>query len=257
MTVADRLARSAREVAADWGLTLGAPFPASYSFVAPAGDDAVLKLQPEEDDESTHEPDALTFWNGDGAPRLLRHDPARRAMLIERARPGQDASSLGDDEAIGVALGVGRRLWRPAERGRPYESVGDRVPLWLEHAGAHALVDAAKALYATLRPRADVLVHGDLHHHNLLRHGERWIAIDPKPIIGEREYDVATLLWNPIGRLPTRATIERRIGLFAAAGLDERRIRAWAVVRGAYLGFPLSAETEEASPQLVVARALL
>ncbi len=123
MTVADRLARSAREVAADWGLTLGAPFPASYSFVAPAGDDAVLKLQPEEDDESTHEPDALTFWNGDGAPRLLRHDPARRAMLIERARPGQDASSLGDDEAIGVALGVGRRLWRPAERGRPYESV--------------------------------------------------------------------------------------------------------------------------------------
>jgi streptomycin 6-kinase len=78
-------------------------------------------------------------------------------------------------------------------------------------------------------------VHGDFHHHNVLRHGDRHVAIDPKPYLADREYDVYPWLHNPLGYAMTSERTERRIARFAAAGLDERRIRAWAVVRGAYL----------------------
>ena len=87
------LALIAAEVAAEWGVELGPPFALSrYSYVAPAGDDAVLKVTPPEDDESDEEADALALWDGDGAVRLLRRDRERRALLIERARPGQTTS---------------------------------------------------------------------------------------------------------------------------------------------------------------------
>ncbi|HEX7526304.1 MAG TPA: hypothetical protein VF327_08355, partial [Gaiellaceae bacterium] len=73
--------RTARAVAADWGLTLGEPFALSrFSFVAPVGDDAVLKVAWVGDDESLHEDAALELWAGDGAVRLHRADRARRAL---------------------------------------------------------------------------------------------------------------------------------------------------------------------------------
>ncbi|HSS72710.1 MAG TPA: hypothetical protein VLK53_04005, partial [Gaiellaceae bacterium] len=67
------LAAVAREVAAEWRVELGEPFAlARYSYVAAAGDDAVLKVTPPEDDEADEEADALELWAGDGAVRLLR-----------------------------------------------------------------------------------------------------------------------------------------------------------------------------------------
>lgn len=246
----------ASEVARDWGLSLGEPFALSrFSYVAPAGDEAVLKIVPPEDDESAHEADALALWDGDGAVRLLRHDRARRAMLLERARPGDDASGLSDDGALAVAREVGGRVWRLPPRGTPFERVADRVPAWLDAAGDDPLVRAARDVYATLDVGADVVVHGDFHHHNLLRHGERWVAIDPKPMIGEREFDVVTLFWNPLGARPTRAHVERTIAAFAADGLDPVRMRAWGIVRGAYLGLPSDGRGD--APQVAVARMLL
>jgi streptomycin 6-kinase len=107
-------------------------------------------------------------------------------------------------------------------------------------------------------PRIDTLVHADFHHHNLLRHGRRWIAIDPKPIVGEPEFDVPAFLWNPLGTSSSRARTERRIRAFADAGLDEEKIRAWAIVRGVCDGLPLGpGNTDETSKQLRVARELL
>ena len=62
------------------------------------------------------------------------------------------------------------------------------------------------------------------------------MAIDPKPYLADREYDVPSFLWNPIGnRMDDRDETERRIAAFVAAGLDDFRIRAWTVIRGAYL----------------------
>jgi streptomycin 6-kinase len=241
-----RAAAVAAEVAAAWGIELGPPFElARFSFVAPAGRDAVLKVVPVEDDEADQEADALARWAGEGAVRLLRHDRARRALLLERLVPGTDLSTASEDDALAAAVDVGVRLWVHADA--PFRWIGDHVPRWLDHAeregapGAE-LIPLARRLYDELDVGRGALVHGDFHHHNLLRDGARWVAIDPKPMLGEPEYDVAPFLWNPLGHRLRRDVTERRIAAFAEAGLDEERIRAWALIRGSYLG----AEPDEA-----------
>jgi streptomycin 6-kinase len=257
--VAERLRATAEEVAREWGVPLGERIPAGrFSYVAFAGDDAILKVVPVEDDEADHEADALALLAGDGAVRLLRHDARRRTMLLERAIPGDDASTLPEDEAIRVAIAAAKIFWRPAERGRPFRWIGDHIPRWLDNAGEHELVRIAKDIYASLKPSDGTLVHGDFHHHNVLRHGERWVVIDPKPMVGEREFDVPPFLWNPIGRQPTKESVERWVEAFADAGLGPDRLRKWAIVRGTYLALPLApGETEDTSAQLRVVRLLL
>ena len=230
----------AAEVAAEWGVELGPPFVLSrYSYVAPAGDGAVLKVTPAEDDESDEEADALELWGGDGAVRLLRRDRGRRALLIERARPGEDISGLPEDEATAVAVAVGTRLWRPAAE--PFRWIGDHVPRWLDQAEAsdqegRELIPLARDLYAALELGRATLVHGDFHHHNIVRAGDRYLAIDTKAMLGEPEYDIPSFLRNPLGTPMTLDRTERRLAAFALAGLDQERMRAWAVIRGAFLG---------------------
>lgn len=226
---------TAEEVAAEWGLELGKPFAlARYSYAAPAGDDAVLKVTPPEDDESDEEADALELWAGNGAVRLLRRDRERRALLLERARPGTDISGLDEEQATSVAVAVGLRLWRPAAE--PFRWIGDWIPRWLDEAEGHELVPIARKLYASLEVGRSTLVHGDFHHHNILDAGGRYVAIDPKPMLGEPEYDIPSFLRNPILYRMRLDVTERRLAAFAAAGLDEDRMRKWAVIRGAYLG---------------------
>ena len=225
---------SARQLAAEWGLELGAPFPlARHSYVVPVGADAVLKVAWTGDDESLDEGAALELWDGDGAVRLLREDRARRALLEERAVPGSDIRDLDDDEATAIAVDIAVRLWRPA--GLPFRRVADEVPRWLAD-NVSALTPYALELWEELDPGHGWLVHGDFHHHNILRHGGRYVAIDPKPYLSDREYDLFSWLRNPLSyRMVDRERTERRIAAFVAAGLDDRRLRIWAIIRGAYL----------------------
>jgi streptomycin 6-kinase len=224
---------TAERVAREWGLRLGTPFALSrFSYVAPVGDDAVLKVAWEEGEESLHEADALEHWAGDGAVRLLRRDRGSRALLEERARPGGDISKLPEHEATAIAVDVATRLWRPA--GEPFRWVGDHVPRWLDDEPGE-LTPLARELLGTLEIGREWLVHGDFHHHNILRHGDGFVAIDPKPYLADREYDVYTWLHNPLEHIMDRETTEQRIAAFVAAGLDDFRIRAWAIIRGAYL----------------------
>jgi streptomycin 6-kinase len=232
---------TAERVAREWGLELGVPFALSrYSYVAPVGDDAVLKIAFDGDDEGLHEPDALRVWDGHGAVRLLRSDPSRRALLQERARPGTDVSALPEARAVEVAVDVGSRLWVPA--GEPFRWIGDHVPRWLDNGERAAgegseLIPLARELYAELDVGRATLIHGDFHHHNILRHGERYVAIDAKAMLGDPEYDIPSFLANPLSyRLVNRQLTEQRISAFVDAGLDDFKIRAWAVIRLSYLG---------------------
>ena len=254
-----RLQRTSEEVARDWGLTLVPGHLGRYSNVAFTADGKVLKVTPVEDDEADHEGDALALWNGDGAVRLLRRDGARRALLIERARPGTDISKLPEDEANAAAVRVAQRLWRPARRGAPFRGIGERVTHDLERAGSHELVPIARGLFASMSFSETTLLHGDYHHYNVLRSGDGYVVIDPKPLVGEPEFDVAPFLWNPSADVPPFLDrTQRRIAAFARAGLDAERIRQWAIVRGVCLGLPLSAsQTEDTSPQVRVVRQLL
>jgi len=225
---------AASEAARGWGLELGEPFPFSYaSYVAPAGE-SVIKVAWEGDDESLHEGDALELWDGDGAVQLLRR--SGRALLMERVVPGDDLAAISEDDATAIAVGVAARLWLRA--GSPFRPVAPEVARWLDRAEREGseLVPLARELLAELDPAPDWVVHGDFHHHNLLRRGDRFVAIDPKPYLADREYDLPSFLWNPLdNRMEDREQTERRIAAFVTAGLDDYRIRAWTVIRGAYL----------------------
>lgn len=157
--------------------------------------------------------------------------------------PGDDLSTLPEDEATAIAIDIASRLWRPAQP--PFRPVAPEIPRWLDTAEREGgeLVPRARRLLAQLDPGAEWVVHGDFHHHNILRSGDRFVAIDPKPYLSDREYDLPSFLWNPLfNRLEDRKQTERRIAAFVAAGLDEHRIRAWTVIRGAYLRPELAAQ---------------
>ncbi len=226
---------AARACANEWGLTLGEPFAsANFSFVAAIGDDRVIKAPWGGDDESLHEGDALEVWRGEGAVRLIRRQGL--VLLEERVLPGSDLSHEAEDEATAIAVALARKLWRPAQP--PFRAVEPEVWRWLEQAerDGSELVPSARKLFDEIRGGAGWLVHGDFHHHNILRSSDRYAAIDPKPYLSDREYDVPTFLWNPLfNHMEDSEQTERRIAAFVGAGLDDFLIRAWAVIRGSYL----------------------
>ena len=252
-----RLEAIAREIADEWGLELGPRFALSrFAYAAPLGEH-VLKIAPSEDDQADLEPDALRFWDGAGAVRILRHDPSRRALLLERVEPGYDASRVDEGEGIGALLDVGRQLWKPVQDPR-FRSAHAAVERSLQTLGAaHPFGDVARSIFRSLTPSEQVLLHGDLHHHNLLRGPNGWLAVDPKPLVGEREFDVTAFLWNPLGQRPTLERTEARIAAFAAAGLDEARLRAWAIVRGTVWDLPFDPSDAASSRAFAVVRQLL
>ncbi|MFG1896928.1 aminoglycoside phosphotransferase family protein [Micromonospora zamorensis] len=227
-----------------WSLRLGPPFRYAYASVAlpadlPDGTAAVLKLQyPDED--SRHEADALAQWNGDGAIRLLAHDPERRALLVERCQPGTPLHELPMDRALDAVTALLPRLWRPA--GAPFtplaeEAAGwiDRMPDNWDRAGRpyeRRLLDAALDLLTGLASSQgeQVLVNQDLHAGNVLAADrEPWLAIDPKPLTGEREFSVVPMVrGRELGHSPT-AVRHRLDRLTAELGLDRERARGWTI----------------------------
>ena len=110
-----------------------------------------------------------------------------------------------------------------------------------------ALVERAEVLFAELiaSQTETLLLHGDLHHENILSAGRRpWLAIDPKGVVGERAYDTAALLHNPVELLDAprpRKVLERRIALLSEElGFDRERVRDWGIaqaVLAAYWGW--------------------
>jgi streptomycin 6-kinase len=248
----EALPRLAEECAEAWSLQLGEPFAGSHvSLVVPAdlsnGTGAVLKLN-FPDPESEHEADALAHWDGRGAVRLLAHDRERRALLVERCRPGVQLWSVPDEDGFcSIGAAVLRRLWRPAPQPSPYRSLAaeaerwaDEVPRDWESLGRpfeRALVDAAVAAIGELAPTQEqpVVLHQDFHGGNVLRaQRDGWLAIDPKPLVGERAFDVASLLrdrrWE-LRRPGAAARIARRLDLLTdELALDRERMRGWGIV---------------------------
>lgn len=227
-----------------WGLALGPPYPAGAGgYAAPAqladGTAAVLKLiHPHR--ESEHEAEALARWDGDGAVRLLDRSEDGWAVLLERCEPGTPLSAAGPDVALDVLASLLPRLWVPA--GEPFRTLADEAGWWVsylpgewERAGrpfARRLLDAALDVLASLAPSQgeQVLLHQDLHGDNVLAAGrEPWLAIDPKPLVGEREFAVAPIVRSPELGHSRRAVVGRLDRLTSELGLDRDRARGWTI----------------------------
>jgi streptomycin 6-kinase len=238
--------------ARDWSLTLGTLFEdATVSWVAPAtradGSRAVLKVAWPHP-EAEHEGDALAFWDGVGAVRLLAQDRDRGALLLERCEPGRQLWDVaGEDEMLGIAAGVFAALWRPAPEDAGYPVLIDDARRWArelpvawERHGRpwpQALLDEAVSLCGelTVDPPAPVLCHQDAHGGNMLQNGDGWVVIDPKPIVAEPAFDLASALrdrrpWLARQPHPERV-IARRLDSYAdALGIDRARARGWGIV---------------------------
>src|SRR4051812_9293097 len=189
----------ADECARAWGLTLEAPLESEASLVVPAGE-TVLKVNADWHFEAEFEADALAAWDGRGTVRLLARDDERRALLIERCRPGTRLWDADDDEIEVVSSLLPRLELEPAGP-HPFRMVADEADRWLEELPQRyppsRLLDAALDVFRTVERDARHLVNQDLHGGNVLRaEREPWLVIDPKPLVGERAIDGVGLLRN-------------------------------------------------------------
>jgi streptomycin 6-kinase len=205
------------------------------------GTRAVLKLgMPHM--EAAHEIQGLRVWDGDGMVRLLDADESLNAMLLERCEPGTPLRKLDESAQDVVIAGLLRRLWRVPAPPHPFRPLSEMLEHWSAETRASAsewrdggLVEEGLRLFDELsRPAAsDVLLATDLHAGNVLRAQRApWLAIDPKPFVGDRAYDATQHLLNCKSRLIATAdsTILRLADLLE---LDAERVRLWTFARAA------------------------
>ncbi|HJU17283.1 MAG TPA: aminoglycoside phosphotransferase family protein [Stellaceae bacterium] len=207
------------------------------------GSPAMLKLATDQDERSGGV--LMEWWDGDGAARVLAR--AGNALLLERAAGAASLAAMArtgrDDEACRVLCAVAARLHAPRPRPLP-----ELVPLthWFRELGpaaaAHGGILARCALTAQAllaEPREVGVLHGDLHHSNVLDFGMRgWLAIDPKGLVGERGFDFANIFTNPDLDDPSRpvatepSRFVRRLEIATeAAGLERKRLLRWILAR--------------------------
>jgi streptomycin 6-kinase len=239
------------EVAERYQLTLGAPFDLSYNYVCAAtradGTPVVLKVGPPNAEFNT-EVAALRHYDVAGCVQLLEADPKAGIMIMERVLPGVTLHELtrdNDDEATHVIAEVMTHLWRPLPPGHHFPTVerwskglqrlrdangGSTGPLPAD------LVARAEATYRELLASAapSVLLHGDLHHENVLSAKRApFLAIDPKGLAGEPAYEVGPYFYNPQPELQQHPNLvqlfERRMAILVEhLQMDRERLIACA-----------------------------
>lgn len=239
-----------------WGLVLDEPWPQlSYNLVilGRMGEQAIMLKLGVPSPALVREQAALVAYNGRASARLLAAEPAWGALLLERLEPGTPLSQLArlspadDDCATRHAAELMRALWRPLPpTPHPFRPVrewaGGLAKLRPTFGGgtgpfAAVLVDTAERLFAELLAGEGepVLLHGDLHHDNILQSGAGWQAIDPQGMWGEPAYEVGALLRNPLGvhkwpNLPQR--MARRLAILAdELAIPRERLWGWGMAQ--------------------------
>lgn len=216
----------------------GEPLKTHSSLLLPvrrAGVPAILKV--------AHEPEErrgsrlMAWWNGDGAARVLAEEDG--VLLLERATGPRSLAAMArmggdsDDEATRILCAATRRLH--AHRAPPPSglvSLDDWFAPLLRVSDRGDLIAEARDVARDLlsEKRETVVLHGDIHHENVLDAGPRgWIVIDPKGLLGERTFDFVNILRNPDEATAlARGRFARQVDVIAgAAGLDRTRLLHW------------------------------
>jgi streptomycin 6-kinase len=189
----------------------------------------------------------MAWWDGTGAARVLAREG--EALLLERAMGSGSVAEMSrngrDDEAMRILCEAGAGLHAPRAEAPP----ASLVPLerWFRQlwptaeAEGGVFAKSAAAARPLLNAQREIgVLHGDLHHGNVLDFGPRgWLAIDPKGLIGDRGYDHANMLCNPDVETATApGALARRVEVVSAAsGIEPRRLLSWLL---AYCGLSAS-----------------
>jgi streptomycin 6-kinase len=240
-----------------WNLPEGTPCPfVSMNYIefttTPDGQPAALKIGVPHEELFT-EMEALACYGGRGAVRLLASDRERAALLLQRAVPGTMLWEVGDNrEQTRIAASVMGSLFRPV----PEETPMPHFSRWTERAfrltrtewdpreqWPRDLLDRAEEMMDAISRdrREDVVLHGDLHHENILRDDAAgWLAIDPKGAIGPRCLEVGRYIHNYLpDDAPSsvrEALVRERIEIFS----DELTMPTQDVIAGALVDCVLS-----------------
>ena len=223
---------------ARWGLTPdGEPIVTHSSVlvsVRRGHERAMLKIATAE--EERRGAALMVWWGGTGAARVLAHEDG--ALLMERALGNGSLVEMArhgrDDEASRLICTVAAALHAPRNRELPVLVPLSRWFRELEPAASRfggMLRDAVRTARELFEePQDEVILHGDLHHGNVLDGGSRgWLAIDPKGLVGERGFDFANIFCNPDLEVATSpGRLARQAAVVAeAAGLERVRLIQW------------------------------
>lgn len=193
---------------------------------------------------------ALNYYQGsEVAVSLLDWDMEHGALLLERILPGQNLTSLSDDqEATRIAAHSAHALRQPHPGNHDFPT----IEKWCQgfHRYQSNFKEGGGPLPKTLFSNANDLVwellesseeqcflHGDLHHNNLLlREDNSWIVIDPKGVTGEFACEVGPYLYNPVPDLllqpNLRQILDHRLQILEeTTGVDKKRLAAWSYCR--------------------------
>ncbi len=237
---AQRLAIKARQ----WNVIIdhvGETHSSLLGFGERDGIGVVLKIIKREGDE-WHSGEVLSAYSGDGCVRVYDFEPG--AILLERLDPGESLVERvrrgAERSANDILTEVIRKLagHTPPSRCVPVMSWALSFDRYVK-SGANQIrttvVEKSRAIFHELAASqgAQMLLHGDLHHYNvLLDSGRGWLAIDPKGIVGELEYEIGAILRNPMERedlFLSQDLIDGRARVLSRAlNLDYDRILQWA-----------------------------
>jgi streptomycin 6-kinase len=235
-----------------FGVSLEAPFSnLSWNLILKAtkhdGTPVVLKIAVLKA-ELSRELSVLHAYAGRGGIRVIDADVDLGALVLERAEPGTPLSTIEDDNlATEIFCNVFQRLHYPTSTSQ-YVSIKDHflgIERYRDRFGddgvigplpAHWVQRARECLaYLISSTHESVLLHGDLHHDNILRQkGNEWVVIDPKGIVGDRHFDTIQYLLNYEERGGDPYTVlDRRITIISdRLSLDPCRIAMWGIARG-------------------------
>ena len=238
---------------ARWALTAdGGAFSSPNAWLLPVtqgGVRAILKI--------SHAPEEIAgartmqWWGGQGAAKVLALES--EALLLERLTGSRDLTAMArgaeDDAATAVICDVLALLHVPRATPLPDTLVPledwfrELAPAAARIGGPYALAaNAAAELFATSEP--PVVLHGDMHHGNVLDSERGWLAIDPKGLIGDRGYDHANLFCYPWDCAEAPSRFSRRALLVSAlANLALPRLLNWVI---AYTGVTAACALVEA-----------
>jgi len=216
----------------------GAPITTPGSSLLPVkmnGAPSMLKIAG--DEHEIRGGKVLEWWDGNGAARVF--SLSANALVMERAQGQQSLMHMAlhgqDDQASRIACNTLAKLHAHAQNVSHRPELAP-LSMWFDELFAAArydsvLQESASAAQRLLAEPEDLTVlHGDIHHENILDFEDRgWLAIDPKGLLGERGFDYANLIMNP--DLPTvtdPARFTRQVHVVSqAAGLDRRRLLSW------------------------------
>jgi streptomycin 6-kinase len=166
-------------------------------------------------------------------------------LILERIFPATKLSKIlpkGEEIATDIFIKTLSHILTLHSDKKGFDTIDSWVHLIISQKDWHPEISTqiSKAIekinILLVNKKNQVLLHGDLHHDNIVQNGLDWVFIDPKGVVGEIEYEVGCFLRNPINQLSNnpdaQKVIENRINKISSKlNLDRERIKDWAFIQ--------------------------